>query len=97
MIYHLFQNHQIALKWLDENGLSCKIPQDAVVIINKFTDDPHDSIWNMIFEALGTKAKKGGTHPKLAEFEKALGDRKIILIFDELEQGINPTFAIFTS
>ena len=88
MIYHLFKNHRIAQTWLDANGLSCKIPQDAVVIINKFTDDPHDSIWNMIFEALGTDAKKGRTHPKLAEFEKALGDRKIILIFDELEQGI---------
>jgi hypothetical protein len=88
MIYHLFKNHQIALQWLNENELSCKIPRDAVVIINKFTDDPHDSIWNMIFEALGTDAKKGVTHPKLAEFEKALGDKKIILIFDELEQGI---------
>ncbi len=88
MIYHLFKNHQIALQWLNENELSCKISQDAVVIINKFTDDPHDSIWNMIFEALGKEAKKGRTHPKLAEFEKALGDRKIILIFDELEQGI---------
>jgi hypothetical protein len=88
MIYHLFKNHQIALEWLNENGLSCKISQDTVVIINKFTDDPHDSIWNMIFEALGAEAKKGMTHPKLAEFEKALGDKKIILIFDELEQGI---------
>jgi len=88
MIYHLFKNHRIAQTWLKENGLSCKIPQDTVVIINKFTDDPHDSIWNMIFEALGTEAKKGRTHPKLAEFEKAIGDRKIILIFDELERGI---------
>ncbi len=88
MIYHLFKNHRIALEWLNENGLSCKIPQDAVAIINKFTDDPHDSIWNMIFEALGTEAKKGMTHPKLAEFEKALGGKKIVLIFDELEQGI---------
>ena len=88
MIYHLFKNHQLARGWLNENGLSCEIPQDAVVIINKFTDDPHDSIWNMIFEVLGSEAKKAKTHPKLAEFEKALGDKKIILIFDELEQGI---------
>ncbi len=88
MIYHLFKNHQIAQGWLNENGLSCEIPQDVVVIINKFTDDPHDSIWNMAFEVLGSEAKKGKTHPKLSEFEKALGDKKIILIFDELEQGI---------
>ncbi len=88
MIYHLFKHPQVAQGWLNENGLSCEIFQDAVVLINKFTDDPHDSIWNMIFEALGTEVKKGKTHPKLSEFEKALGDKKIILIFDELEQGI---------
>ena len=66
MIYHLFKNHQIALEWLNENGLPCKIPQDAVVIINKFTDDPHDSIWNMIFEVLGTEAKKGQNTSKIS-------------------------------
>jgi hypothetical protein len=88
MIYHLFKHSHIAGEWLKENRLSCEIPRDAIVIINKFTDDPHDSIWNMIFEALGTYPSKGKTHPKLVEFEKALGDKKIILIFDELEQGI---------
>jgi len=88
LIYHLFQNQLIGQDWLNENGLSCEIPQDVIVIINKFTDDPHDSIWDMIFEILGSKIKKGKTHPKLSEFKKALGDKKIILIFDELEQGI---------
>ena len=39
MIYHLFKNHQIAREWLNENDLSCEVPQDAVVIINKFTYD----------------------------------------------------------
>jgi len=88
MIYHLFKHYEIAQQWLNNNGLTCTIPEDAIVIINKFTDDPHDSIWNMIFETLGTAPKKGKTHPKLSEFEKALGDKEIILIFDELEQGI---------
>jgi len=88
MIYHLFKNYNSAQEWLRGNGLSCQIPKDVSVIINKFTDDPHDSIWDMIFAELGKEAKKGKTHPKLSEFERALGDKKIILIFDELEQGI---------
>ena len=88
LIYHLFNNPQLARGWLKENGLLSEIPEDTVVIINKFTDDPHDSIWIMIFEELGTEIKKSKTHPKLSEFKKALGDKKIILIFDELEQGI---------
>jgi len=49
LIYHLFKYHQIGQKWLKENVLNCKIPEDIVVIINKFTDDPHDSIWERIF------------------------------------------------
>ncbi len=88
LIYHLFNSPQVAQEWLKENGLKFKIPQDTAVIINKFTDDPHESIWNLIFEELGTEVKKGKTHPKLPELKKALGDKQIILIFDELEQGI---------
>lgn len=88
LIYHLFNNPLFAQAWLKENGMNCKIPQDAVVIINKFTDDPYESIWNLIFEKLGSEIKKSKTQPKLPELKKALGDKQIILIFDELEQGI---------
>ncbi len=88
LIYNLFQYPQVGWEWLKKNGLPYKIPEDVTVIINKFTDNPHDAIWNMIFEALGHKPQKGRTHPKLKDFEKALGNKKLILIFDELEQGI---------
>ena len=88
LIYHLFKYQNIAQKWLNENRLSCSIPQDVVVVINKFTDDPHGSIWNLVFQALGSDVKNSVTQPKLSELTKALGDKRIILIFDELEQGI---------
>ena len=88
LIYNLFKHREAATQWLKDNDLTCSIPDDTVVIINKFTDDPHDAIWEMIFETLGARFKPSKTHPKLAEFEKALGDSKVVLIFDELEQGI---------
>jgi hypothetical protein len=88
LIYNFFQYPQVCQEWLTRNGLKYNIPEDITVIINKFTDNPHEAIWDMIFEALGHKPQKGKTHPKLKEFEKALGDRRLILIFDELEQGI---------
>lgn len=88
LMYNLFKHKDESSQWLKDNSLKCRIPDDAVVIINKFTDDPHDTIWNMIFEALGAQPHTGKTHPKLGDFQKALGDRTIILIFDELEQGI---------
>ncbi len=56
--------------------------------INKFTDNPYEYIWDLPFNALGEKVKKGKTHPGLKEFQDALGDKNLVLIFDELEQGI---------
>jgi hypothetical protein len=85
-IYNLFKHPDVGQTWLKNNKLKCEIPRDFIIIINKFTDDPYGSIWNLIFENLGAHAFKGVTHPKLPEFKKALGEKKIILIFDELEQ-----------
>lgn len=88
MICHLFQHPKIAQEWLSKNSFPWKAPKDTVVIINKFIDDPHDSLWDKIFQVLGYSYPKRNTHPKLSDFQKALGDRKVVLIFDELEQGI---------
>jgi hypothetical protein len=88
LIYNFFKYPDIAQKWLKQNKIQCDIPDAFLVVINKFTDNPLDSVWDMIFNALGKEFKKGKTHPKLEEFKKALGDKKIVLIFDELEQGI---------
>jgi len=88
LIYNLFKYPDIARKWLNRNKIECTIPTDFIVVINKFTDNPHDAVWDMIFASLGKEVKKGKTHPKLTDFEKAIGNKKLILIFDELEQGI---------
>jgi hypothetical protein len=88
LIYNLFKYQQIAHLWLSKNGFSWNAPKDPLVIINKFTDEPSESLWDKIFHELGLPPYKGKTHPKLSEFQKALKNRIIILIFDELEQGI---------
>jgi hypothetical protein len=88
MIHHLLQSPEISQDWLFQNGFKIKLPKDLMVLINKFTDDPYDSLWDMIFQALGYQPPKRKTQPTLSEFQKALGDKKIVLIFDELEQGI---------
>ena len=88
LIYNLFKHPEIAQNWLKKNSISCNVPEDVVTILNKFTDNPYDSIWDLIFSTLGKKVKKSKTHPDLEEFKQALGERKLVLIFDELEQGI---------
>lgn len=88
LIFNLFSYSTIAQNWLKNNNLKCTIPDDVIVVINKFTDNPYKYIWNLIFDKLGGKTHEKTTHPSLAEFKEALGDRKLILVFDELEQGI---------
>lgn len=85
LAYHLFQNKEVSRTWLEQHGLKCNLPDNAVVVIHKFTDFPIDSIWALVFEKLGATASK---LPNLNDFKKALGDKKLVLILDELEMGI---------
>ena len=88
LVHNIFKYPEIAQNWLKQNNIICSIPGDVIVVINKFTDNPYDSIWDIAFTALGKEVKKSTTHPGLKDFEKALGDKRLILLFDELEQGI---------
>jgi hypothetical protein len=90
LAYHLFANPEPAGQWLARHKLPCSLPSDAQVIINKFTDLPLTSIWDFIFEQVKkTRPERSTIQPSLAEVEEALAGRRLILIFDELEQGIN--------
>jgi len=89
MIYHLFKNYKIAKEWLDAHKMNCELPQNTAVVVNKFTDLPLYSIWDFIFEQLTNhRPKKSMVQPGLADVKKVLGDKRLILILDELEQGI---------
>ena len=89
MIYHLFKNYGVAKDWLDIHKLNCELPHDTVVVVNKFTDLPLYSIWDFLFEKLSKRrSKQSIIQPSLPEVEKVFGDKRLILILDELEQGI---------
>ena len=88
LIYNLFSHPAIAQNWLKRNNLNCVIPDDIVVIINKFTDIPYKYVWELIYKRLDKKAPDKITHLSLPEFKEAIGDNKLILVLDELEQGI---------
>jgi hypothetical protein len=89
LVYHLFANRAAGQAWLDRHELACEVPADAVVIVVKFTDLPLYSIWDFVFERLTAKRpERMGVQPGLEDVRRALGDRKLILILDELEQGI---------
>jgi len=89
MAYHLFVSRMAAQKWVGQHSVQCDLPSDAVVVINKFTDLPLFSIWDFVFERLtGKRPAQTGLPPSLSEVQATLGDRCLVLILDELEQGI---------
>lgn len=88
LIYNLFRHPEVAKSWLKENNLKCALPSESVVIVNKFTDSSTYSIWQSIFSQLGYDYQGKTPIPHESDIKKAIGSRYIILIFDELEQGI---------
>ena len=89
LMYHLFNSLDAAEPWLRAYGLTYAIRADSITVINKFTDLPLSSIWDFIFEKIsGRRPETSIVQPSLEEVKKVLGDRRLILILDELEQGI---------
>jgi hypothetical protein len=89
LIYHLFKSQKEARRWLDRHALRCRLPEEITPVVNKFTDLPLSSIWDFIFEQVrGHRPPRSVVQPSLSEVESALDGRQIVLIFDELEQGV---------
>lgn len=88
--YHLFAHPEQARAWMKSLGFSWSPPKDPIVIVEKFTDQtlPFDSLWTALGQKIGADWKSSRP-PSLDEFRKALSDRPLILIFDELERGIS--------
>jgi hypothetical protein len=89
LVYHLVSSPASAQTWLARHGLTCRLPPDAIVVVNKFTDLPLDSIWDFVFLRLtGNRLERAVVQPSLEEVRAALGARRLVLILDEVEQGI---------
>jgi hypothetical protein len=89
LIYHLVSSPASAAAWLTRHGITCRLPGDATVVVNKFTDLPLYSIWDFVFTQLkGKHPARSVVQPSLEEVRSALGDRRLVLILDEVEQGI---------
>jgi len=89
LFYHLFKNPEEGRGWLRRHQIECSLPPDIAVIVNKFTDMPLVSIWGFILDGLKVPRVEGQPiQPGRREMEKALSGKRVLIIFDELEQGI---------
>lgn len=89
LAYHLFNSPAEARAWTTTLGYKWASPADAVVLAHKFTDRsiPKDALWVLIGEKLG-KSWSEKKPPNPDELFSAIGARHLILIFDELERGV---------
>lgn len=87
--YHLFKSLLEAKAWTAKAGYDWTPPENPEVIVHKFTDQsmPGDALWMLIGQRLKTKWS-GERAPDLDDFRTAIKDRHLVLILDELEQGI---------
>jgi hypothetical protein len=84
---HLCNSPADCQPWLKENNLTFAAPEGIRVICRKFTDFPLESLWGVIGEELGAPFRPDQP-PDLPQFRAALGGKKLVLIFDELESGV---------
>ncbi|MFA5262785.1 MAG: hypothetical protein WC378_03100 [Opitutaceae bacterium] len=87
LAYHLIKNRADLGAWLVEQKLELSLPANVFVILRKFTDFPLESLWQVIGDEIGANFT-GQRPPSITEFRTALGGRKLVLLFDELESGI---------
>jgi len=91
LVYHLLMNPADAKQWLSKHEMVCNLPENVTVIIQKFTDFPLnylDSLWKFVFEKLGVKILNERL-PNLDDLRDALKGKRLVLILDELERGID--------
>jgi hypothetical protein len=89
LIYHLISSPTTGQAWLARHRITCRLPAAATVVVNKFTDLPLYSIWDFVFMQLtGKRPERAIVQPSLEEVRTALGERQLVLILDEVEQGI---------
>lgn len=89
LAYHLFNSIGEAQAWMARRGHKWAPPANTVVLVHKFTDRsvPKDALWLLVGKALG-KTWPDKTPPNPDELLSAIGERHLVLVFDELERGI---------
>lgn len=89
LIYHLLKHPTEGARWLAQHNLSLALPANTAVVAHKYTDRPLLRLWDFIFDEAGLPVRgRYEVYPDDRQVLEAVGDRQLIVILDELEQGI---------
>lgn len=87
--HHALSSPEVANAWADRWELDpYDFPDDARVVSRSFIDRNTENLWDVFFEALdrGELADSIETFPDGETIQRALGDRRLFLVVDELER-----------
>lgn len=89
LVHHLFNSPTEAKEWAGSIGHTWLPPTDTVSLVHKFTDRslPADALWLLVGEGLGATWTDNNP-PSPEQLLAAIGARHLVLVFDELERGI---------
>lgn len=89
LVHHLFNSPTEATEWAGKIGHPWSPPGNTVTLVHKFTDRslPADALWLLVGERLGANWSDNNP-PSLEQLLGAIGTRHLVLVFDELERGI---------
>lgn len=89
LMYHLLKHPTEGGRWLSQHNLSLSLPGNTAVIAHKYTDRPLLRLWDFIFNEAGLPIRgRFEIYPDDRQVLEAIGDRHLVIILDELEQGI---------
>nr|WP_233710727.1 DUF499 domain-containing protein [Natronococcus pandeyae] len=88
-LYHCFANPHAASAWADGEieGVADSLPEDAVPVTVAMQNEQYEYLWEPLFEALEYEPDtyESGGYPDMKTIEKAVGDKTVAFIVDELE------------
>jgi energy-coupling factor transporter ATP-binding protein EcfA2 len=89
LIYHLLKHTAEGSQWLSQHELSLSLPANTAVVAHKYTDRPLLRLGDFIFTEAGIPIRgRYEVYPDDRQVLEAVGNRHLVVILDELEQGI---------
>jgi hypothetical protein len=93
--HHALTNPAAAREWAHRWNLPAfDVPDDLIVITRSFIHRGKENLWQVVLEQLDGSQVFEGDFPDGETLERLIGDRRVVLIFDEIERWFDGQAAI---
>jgi|GEM_PF-2807797 len=93
--HHALTNPAAAQEWAHRWNLPAfEVPDDVVVITRSFIHRGQEDLWEVVLSSVDGQRSFEGDFPDGATLEALVGERRVVLIFDEIERWFDGQAAI---